>query len=74
VKPARRRYYGWYVNADGWSRADLSLGPMLFYVWAGVIVGRLIDRRCWPRSAVQGAAALPLEDHLPGGRTLPSAG
>ena len=37
----------YFVEGYGWSRAALSLGPMLFYVWAGLVgllIGRLIDR------------------------------
>jgi hypothetical protein len=35
----------------GWSRSMLSIGPMLFHIWAGVVgvaVVRLIER-CGPR-------------------------
>jgi hypothetical protein len=41
-------FLGYFVDTYGWQRAALSLGPMLFYVWAGlvgVVIGRLIDRR-----------------------------
>jgi MFS family permease len=41
-------FLGYYVDTYGWTRAALSLGPMLFYVWAGlvgVVIGRLIDRQ-----------------------------
>jgi len=41
-------FLGYFVDSYGWPRAALSLGPMLFYVWAGVmgvLIGRQIDRR-----------------------------
>ena len=40
-------FLAYFAERHGWARADLSLGPTLFYVWAGVVgvaVGRLIDR------------------------------
>ena len=41
-------FLGYFVDRYGWPRDALSLGPMLFYVWAGlagVVIGRQIDRR-----------------------------
>jgi MFS family permease len=41
-------FLGYFVERYGWPRAALSLGPMLFYVWAGlvgVLIGRVIDRQ-----------------------------
>ena len=40
-------FLAYFAERYGWARADLSLGPTLFYIWAGVVgvaVGRLIDR------------------------------
>jgi MFS family permease len=44
-------FLGFYEREYGWSRSLLSVGPMLFHIWAGFVgiaVGRLIDR-CGPR-------------------------
>lgn len=41
-------FLGYFVQEYGWSRAALSIGPMLFHLWAGVAgiyIGRLIDRQ-----------------------------
>lgn len=41
-------FLGYFVEQYGWSRATLSVGPMLFHLWAGVagmVVGRSIDQR-----------------------------
>lgn len=40
-------FLGYFVEQYGWSRAALSVGPMLFHLWAGVagvVVGRSLDR------------------------------
>ena len=40
-------FLGYFAAAYGWPRAELSLGPTLFYVWAGLVgvaVGRAIDQ------------------------------
>lgn len=54
-------FLGFFEREYGWSRASLSVGPMLFHGWAGVVgiaVGRLIDR-CGPRPIlIVGALAL----------------
>jgi MFS family permease len=54
-------FLGSFEREYGWSRATLSIGPMLFHGWAGVVgiaVGRLIDR-CGPRPIlIIGALAL----------------
>jgi MFS family permease len=54
-------FLGFFEREYGWSRATLSIGPMLFHGWAGVVgiaVGRLIDR-CGPRPIlIVGALAL----------------
>ena len=37
-----------FMSAYGWSPAALSVGPVLFHVWAGfagIFVGRVVDRR-----------------------------
>jgi MFS family permease len=66
-------FLGFFEREYGWSRATLSIGPMLFHGWAGVVgiaVGRLIDR-CGPRPILivgaltlgGGAMALGLTRH-----------
>ncbi|GIX47711.1 MAG: MFS transporter [Candidatus Tectimicrobiota bacterium] len=54
-------FLGYLVDTYGWSRAALSVGPMFFHLWAGVagiVVGRLLDRR-GPRGVlVVGALAM----------------
>lgn len=53
-------FLGYFVDSYGWPRAALSLGPMLFYIWAGlmgVLIGRLIDRR-GPRTILVAGALL----------------
>jgi MFS family permease len=40
-------FIGFYVKEYGWSPAELSIGPTMLFVWAGLVgiaVGRLIDR------------------------------
>ena len=51
-------FLGYFVAEYGWSRAELSFGPTLFYVWAGLMgiwIGRLLDRR-GPRPILIGGA------------------
>lgn len=51
-------FLGYFVDRYGWSRAELSVGPSLFYVWAGLVgvaVGRTIDRS-GPRPILIGGA------------------
>ena len=54
-------FLGFFEREYGWSRSLLSVGPMLFHLWAGFVgiaVGRLIDR-CGPRPIlIVGALAL----------------
>ena len=53
-------FLGYFVEQYGWPRGALSIGPLLFYVWAGVagvLIGRLIDRR-GPRSILIAGALL----------------
>ena len=53
-------FLGYFVDTYGWPRAALSLGPMLFYVWAGVmgvLIGRQMDRR-GPRIILAAGALL----------------
>jgi MFS family permease len=54
-------FLGFFEREYGWSRSLLSVGPMLFHLWAGFVgiaVGRLIDRG-GPRSIlIVGALAL----------------
>lgn len=54
-------FLGYFEREFGWSRAALSLGPALFYVWAGLVgvgVGRVIDRRGPRPVLVAGALAM----------------
>lgn len=66
-------FLGFFEREYGWSRSLLSIGPMLFHIWAGVVgvaVGRFIDR-CGPRPILiagaltlgGGAIALGLTRH-----------
>lgn len=67
-------FLAYFTQEYGWSRSGLSLGPMLFHLWAGVagiFVGRYIDRR-GPRTVqiigafvcATGVLALGLSRHL----------
>lgn len=41
-------FVAYFMSAYGWSPAVLSVGPVLFHLWAGVagiFVGRIVDRR-----------------------------
>ncbi len=54
-------FLAYYSQAYGWSLGLLSLGPMLFHLWAGavgVMVGRLIDRRGTRPAHIAGALML----------------
>lgn len=53
-------FLGYFVDQHGWSRATLSIGPMLFQLWAGVVgiaVGGTVDRH-GPRLVMLAGAAL----------------
>jgi sugar phosphate permease len=53
-------FLGYYVTAYGWSPASLSVGPVIFNLWAGVVgvwVGRIVDDR-GPRIVLLAGAAL----------------
>ncbi len=56
-------FLGYYVDQHSWSRATLSIGPMLFQLWAGVagiVVGRTVDRHGPQLVLITGAALLAL--------------
>jgi sugar phosphate permease len=53
-------FLGYYVTTFGWSPATLSVGPVLFHLWAGVAgvwVGRIVDRQ-GPRIVLMTGAVL----------------
>jgi sugar phosphate permease len=53
-------FLGYYVTTFGWSPATLSIGPVLFHLWAGVAgvwVGRIVDRQ-GPRVVLIAGAVL----------------
>ncbi len=54
-------FIGFFIKEYGWPRSTLSVGPTLFYIWAGVvgfIIGPLIDRHGPRRLLILGSAAL----------------
>lgn len=54
-------FLAYFAQEYGWSRSALSLGPMLFHLWAGVagvIVGRWIDQRGSRAALIVGSLAL----------------
>jgi MFS family permease len=56
-------FLSYLVDQYGWSRATLSIGPMLFQLWAGIVgiaVGRTVDRHGPRLVLVVGAALLAL--------------
>ena len=53
-------FLAYFVEKFGWSPATMSVGSMLFHIWAGVVgilVGRVIDRR-GPRAILVTGAVL----------------
>lgn len=56
-------FIAYYVTAYGWSPAALAVGPVVFHLWAGfagVIVGRIVDRRGPRPVLLAGAASLAI--------------
>jgi MFS family permease len=54
-------FLGFFVVEYGWSRAELSFGPTVFYLWAGLLgipIGRFVDR--WGPRPVLVVGALSL--------------